>query len=101
MTDRDENRQWHLDKKVPLAMIITIVGQTIFAAWAASNIWTRSFAAQNFPKTPDSAMKSAALFEPIRQRGTGRAVESSTGDNHPRGENSCESRPSCMRAWRA
>jgi hypothetical protein len=38
MTDRDENRQWHLDKKVPLAMIITIVGQTIFAAWAASNI---------------------------------------------------------------
>jgi hypothetical protein len=36
-----EDRQWHLDKKVPLALIITIIGQTIFAAWGASNLWTR------------------------------------------------------------
>ena len=36
-----EDRQWHLDKKVPLALIITIVGQTIVAAWGASNLWTR------------------------------------------------------------
>jgi hypothetical protein len=36
----DESR-WHLDKKVPLALIVTIIAQTIIAAWAASNIWTR------------------------------------------------------------
>jgi len=36
-----EDRQWYLDKKVPLALIITIVGQTIVAAWGASNLWTR------------------------------------------------------------
>jgi hypothetical protein len=36
-----EDRQWHLDKKVPLALIITIIGQTIVAAWGASNLWTR------------------------------------------------------------
>jgi hypothetical protein len=36
-----EDRQWHLDKKVPLALIMTIVGQTIVAAWGASNLWTR------------------------------------------------------------
>jgi hypothetical protein len=36
-----EDRQWHLDKKVPLALIITIVGQTVVAAWGASNLWTR------------------------------------------------------------
>jgi hypothetical protein len=39
--DAQREREWHLDRKVPLALIITIVGQTIFAAWAASNIWTR------------------------------------------------------------
>ena len=40
MSEADD-RQWHLDKKVPLALIITIVGQTIVAAWGASNLWTR------------------------------------------------------------
>lgn len=44
--DRDasegiENRHWHLDKKVPLALIITIVAQTVAVAWGASNLWTR------------------------------------------------------------
>ena len=38
---RDDGTQWHLDKKVPLALIITIVGQTMVAAWGASNLWTR------------------------------------------------------------
>jgi len=43
MTDasRDYDLQWHLDKKVPLALIMTIVCQTIVAAWGASNLWTR------------------------------------------------------------
>jgi hypothetical protein len=36
-----EDSQWHLDKKVPLALIMTIVGQTVVAAWGASNLWTR------------------------------------------------------------
>jgi hypothetical protein len=36
-----EDRQWHLDKTVPLALIITIIGQTMIAAWCASNLWTR------------------------------------------------------------
>jgi hypothetical protein len=41
MSDDTYERQWHLDKKVPLALIITIIGQTIVAAWGASNLWTR------------------------------------------------------------
>jgi hypothetical protein len=36
-----EDRQWHLDKKVPLALIITIVAQTVAVSWGASNLWTR------------------------------------------------------------
>jgi hypothetical protein len=36
-----QDRQWHLDKKVPLALIMTIIGQTVVAAWGASNLWTR------------------------------------------------------------
>ena len=35
------DNQWHLDKRVPLALIMAIVGQTIVAAWGASNLWTR------------------------------------------------------------
>jgi hypothetical protein len=41
MSHRDDDQQWHLDRKVPLALIFTIIAQTIVAAWAASNIWTR------------------------------------------------------------
>jgi hypothetical protein len=43
MTDEERKyeREWHLDKKVPIALIFTIVGQTIVAAWGASNLWTR------------------------------------------------------------
>ena len=41
LSDPDYEHQWHLDKKVPLALIVTIIAQTIIAAWAASNIWTR------------------------------------------------------------
>jgi hypothetical protein len=26
---------------VPLALIMTIIGQTVVAAWGASNLWTR------------------------------------------------------------
>ena len=36
-----QDRQWHLDKKVPLALIMTIIGQTVVTAWGASNLWTR------------------------------------------------------------
>jgi hypothetical protein len=32
---------WCLDRRIPLALILTIVGQTVVAAWAASNLWTR------------------------------------------------------------
>ena len=39
--ERNDENQWHLDKKVPLALIFTIIAQTMIAAWAASNIWTR------------------------------------------------------------
>ncbi len=41
MSERDYERQWHLDRKVPLALIVTIIAQTVVAAWGASNLWTR------------------------------------------------------------
>lgn len=40
MTDQS-NANWHLDKKVPLAMIGAIILQTCSAFWWASNINTR------------------------------------------------------------
>lgn len=36
-----EDNKWHLDKKVPIALILAIVGQTAMGVWWASNISTR------------------------------------------------------------
>ena len=41
MEDTARNARWHLDRKVPLALIATIIGQTLVAAWGASNLWAR------------------------------------------------------------
>ncbi len=40
MSDK-EDREWHLDKRVPIALIITVVGQTMAAAWWAAVTTTR------------------------------------------------------------
>ncbi|MGB1214829.1 MAG: hypothetical protein ACPG4X_15795 [Pikeienuella sp.] len=32
---------WHLDKRVPLALIFTILGQTALAGWFAASLATR------------------------------------------------------------
>lgn len=40
LDDPAANR-WHLDRRIPLALIITICVQTTVAIWGASNLWTR------------------------------------------------------------
>jgi len=37
----DDDSKWHLDKKVPIALMSTIVFQTMVFIWGASNLWTR------------------------------------------------------------
>lgn len=41
----DDDSGWRLDKKVPIALIgtiiLTIIGQSFLFGWAASNLWTR------------------------------------------------------------
>lgn len=41
MTRSKDDGQWHLDKKVPIALIFAIIGQTVAAAWFASALSTR------------------------------------------------------------
>lgn len=41
MQAKDEDTAWHLDKKVPIAMVLTIVGQTFGLGWYASSISSR------------------------------------------------------------
>src|SRR5262249_44366351 len=41
MSGTMRDKQWHLDRNVPLALIATIIGQTMVAAWGASNLWAR------------------------------------------------------------
>lgn len=38
MTD---DKQWHLDRRVPLALILAIIGQSAAAIWFASSINSR------------------------------------------------------------
>jgi hypothetical protein len=39
--DRQYEREWHLDKKVPIALIGTLLAQTIAIVWWAANLSTR------------------------------------------------------------
>ena len=41
MSDDTSDRHWHLDKRVPVALIITIVMQTIGIVWWAANLSAR------------------------------------------------------------
>ena len=41
MRDYDDNTHWHLDKRVPLALIVTIVVQTAGLVWWASSLSER------------------------------------------------------------
>lgn len=40
-TDETQDRQWHLDKKVPLALIVTIIAQTMAIVWWAATASSR------------------------------------------------------------
>ena len=41
MADRQDDRHWHLDRRVPVALIVTIVMQTIGIVWWAASISAR------------------------------------------------------------
>lgn len=38
---RDDDRHWHLDKRVPIALIFTIIVQTAGLVWWASSLTER------------------------------------------------------------
>lgn len=44
----EKREPWHLDRKVPLAMIFAIVGQTLGAVWFAAKMDTRLEAVEQF-----------------------------------------------------
>jgi hypothetical protein len=37
----DEDTKWHLDKKVPIALILAIIGQTVVMTWWAATLSQR------------------------------------------------------------
>ena len=41
MAAEDQDGRWHLDKRVPLALMVTIILQTAAAVWAASSLYQR------------------------------------------------------------
>jgi len=41
MTEVEEQRHWHLDKRVPIALIFAIFMQSVAAVWWAANITER------------------------------------------------------------
>ena len=41
MSAREQERHWHLDRRVPVALIVTIIMQTIGIVWWAASISAR------------------------------------------------------------
>lgn len=39
MSDAPDTRHWSVDKRIPLALILTIVVQTVSVVWFASALW--------------------------------------------------------------
>lgn len=50
--------KWKIDRHIPLALILTIVIQTLVAVWAASNLWARV----------DNIERQMATFAPQSER---------------------------------
>ena len=61
--DNSPQSNWHLDKRIPLALIATILGQTLLAVWWASAISSNITALQS----------SDARQDVIIERGSDRA----------------------------
>lgn len=38
MSEPADDHRWHLDRKVPIAIIVAIVGQTVAATWWAASL---------------------------------------------------------------
>lgn len=53
MTEPDPNA-WHLDKRVPVALIITILGQMAFFVWWAANVESRMLASETANSRQDT-----------------------------------------------
>ena len=45
---RDYEKQWHLDKKIPIAIIVTIILQTSAVIWFAAGLFYRVEAVEKF-----------------------------------------------------
>ena len=54
----DEDKQWHLDKKVPIALIMTLAVQTVTIVWWAATASARL----------DQLERATAIFAPHIER---------------------------------
>lgn len=63
MSSRDADREpWHLDKKVPIALIVTIALQTIGIVWYASKLDSRvAVVEQHVADTKEDASRLVRL----------------------------------------
>lgn len=58
-----EDKRWHLDKKVPLAIIFALVLQTVGAIWWAAQIDNRVSAIEGWVKTNNTVASKLAVIE--------------------------------------
>lgn len=65
MTEADDDtRAWHLDKKVPIALVLAIVGQTFGLGWYASSI---SFRVSALEQASPTALSEFSKLENARE----------------------------------
>lgn len=63
-----EREQWHLDKRVPLALIFVILAQTAAAGWWLSNISARLLAVEMWQSNNAALERRLTRIETILER---------------------------------
>lgn len=75
----DEREPWHLDKRVPLALILALLLQTVSAVWWAATIDSRVSNNEGTLSRLDSRLADIAVFSNDQEVQLGRIEEQVNG----------------------
>lgn len=64
MSENNESGQgWKLDKHIPIALILALIGQSAVFVWGASNLWTRVGNIEDYIKANSNQGEKIAVIQ--------------------------------------
>lgn len=73
--NEDLNQNWHLDKRIPVALILTLIGYGLFGTWWASRLETRVTGHDKRIETLEAATVESAKTQATINERLGRIEE--------------------------